>query len=185
MSLQAFSCLIYIFLSFLVWALSAYSLQVWRIIGVPALIDTLQVCVNESRWTRDLTRPSIHKREPFPQWDSNPQSQQASGRKTTPRTARPPASAIANLVALFCTLICRITFPVRIYVIYMNKFIGLPDLFAIEYVYLKYRQGYSCPCTLHDGIWRGEGTWDGVVVTLPVGRSRDRFSVVSLDFSVT
>jgi len=38
---------------------------------------------------------------------------------------------------VYCTLICRIAFPVRIYVIHMNKTVGLHVMFAIEYVYLN------------------------------------------------
>lgn len=38
---------------------------------------------------------------------------------------------------VYCTLMCRITFLVRIYVIYMNKTVSLHVMFAIEYVYLN------------------------------------------------
>ena len=36
-----------------------------------------------------LTKHNTHNRHPWPRWDSNPRSQQASGRRPTPQTARP------------------------------------------------------------------------------------------------
>jgi len=36
-----------------------------------------------------LTTHNDHDRRPCPRWNSNPQSQKASGRKTTPLTLRP------------------------------------------------------------------------------------------------
>ena len=36
-----------------------------------------------------LTTHNTHNKHPCPRWDSNPQSQQASGRRPTPYTARP------------------------------------------------------------------------------------------------
>ena len=43
-----------------------------------------------------LTTRNTHKRHPCPRCDSNPHSQQASGRRPTPQTARPPRSANYN-----------------------------------------------------------------------------------------
>jgi hypothetical protein len=41
-----------------------------------------------------LTTHNTHNRHPCPRWDSNPQSQQASGCTPTPQTARPLGSAM-------------------------------------------------------------------------------------------
>ena len=44
-----------------------------------------------------LTTHNTHNRLPCPRWDSNPQSQQASGRRPKPRTARPLGPALHDL----------------------------------------------------------------------------------------
>jgi hypothetical protein len=45
-----------------------------------------------------LTTHNTHNRHTCRRWDSNPQSEQASGRRTTSQTARPPAPAMSGLV---------------------------------------------------------------------------------------
>ena len=59
-------------------------------------------------WTRD--QHSQRTKRPCPQCDSNPQSQQASGRRPTPQTERPlgPAYFYVAYLMLFWFLICRL-----------------------------------------------------------------------------
>jgi hypothetical protein len=51
-------------------------------------------------------------RHPCPQQDSNPQYQQASGRKTTPTTARPLGSALSKQMPIYLILGHGCLFPI-------------------------------------------------------------------------
>jgi len=56
-----------------------------------------------------LTTHNTHKRQTsMPRRDSNPQSQQASGRKPTPQTARPPESALHEFCCAEITNKCAV-----------------------------------------------------------------------------
>jgi len=68
-----------------------------------------------STWQYTPFTRDIH---PCRQRDSKPQSQQASGRRTTPQTARPPGSAITSLTfnnSTFCPHSCIYVFCVWIW----------------------------------------------------------------------
>ena len=60
-----------------------------------------QLVTETSTWQHTTLTTDIH----MPRWDSNPQSQQASGRKLTPQTARPLRTA--NNLYLLATLTVR------------------------------------------------------------------------------
>ena len=70
-------------------------------------------------WTRDrpVTETTTWQhttfsrdKHPCPRRDSNPQSQQANGRRHTPQTARPPGSAIIIIIIIrdYCSITCTI-----------------------------------------------------------------------------
>ena len=51
-----------------------------------------------------LTTHNTHNKRLCPRWDSNPQSQQASGRRPTPYTARPLGPALSLVTLTLITI---------------------------------------------------------------------------------
>jgi hypothetical protein len=93
----------YSLLSLLFWPLSTYSLQVQRVtVTSDHTQGHTQTHSVAHLWTSDWPvadtstsqHTTIRDRELYPRRDSNPQSLQASGRKPTPETTRPPGSAV-------------------------------------------------------------------------------------------
>ena len=63
-----------------------------------------RVISSSQRPLPDMTQHSQHKHR-CPRWDSNPRSQQASGRRPTPQTARPPGPAIVYFMVFLINLV--------------------------------------------------------------------------------